>query len=266
MTTTEHEDVRLCDTCRVVVVFNAETARWEHPLHFREKFSDHVCDDPRPGRPAARSERDWGRGREFSRDKLSIFSSIPQLEQDPDTPLLIGVDGSYKMVTVGGFVRKPMSWGFLTTSGRYGFGTTTIPGTIVGHDRALQGELRAIWWALVRTPATHPITLLSDSLDAVELVNEWRAGGERMPTGYTLDRTSGRTALLLQLAHKLRNSADRVRIEWVRGHSGHPLNEGADALAKMARAWATGRLPKAVAAADARRAVLAALTRHAASL
>ena len=266
MTAIDESQIRLCDVCRVVTVYEQDPARWVHPLQFREKFSDHVCDEPVPGRVAQRAEAEWGRGKTFSRDRLSVFASIPELGQEPDTPLTIAVDGSYKLITGEGLVRKPMSWAFLTTAGHYGFGTTTIPGRIVGPDRALQGELRAIWWALVHTPASHPITLVTDSLDAAELMADWRAGVERMPRGYTLDRSSGREATLLQLARKVRQAGDRVTVQWVRGHSGHPLNEGADALAKMARAWATGRLTRQQASADARRAVLAALTRHAATL
>lgn len=260
------EDVRLCDTCRVVIVIDPDCGRWVHPLQFREKFSDHVCDDPRPGRPAQSAEAEWGRGRSFVRDRLSVFASIPELEQDPNTPLSVGVDGSYKLVTGTGLVRKPMSWAYLTTGGRYGFGTSTIPGRIVGGDRALQGELRAIWWAIIKTPITHPLMMVTDSMDAVELVADWKAGGEQMPRGYTLDRSSGREATLIQLAHKIRDAGDRIQIEWVKGHSGHPLNEGADALAKMARAWATGRLTKEQVQVDARRAVLGSLNRFALQL
>jgi ribonuclease HI len=260
------EDVRLCDTCRVVVTQDPESGRWAHPLPFREKFSDHVCDDPQPGRPAQRAEAEWGRGRSFTRDRLSVFAEIPELAQDPHTPLTVGVDGSYKLVTGAGLVRKPMSWAFLTTGGRYGFGTSTIPGRIVGGDRALQGELRAIWWALVKTPDTHPLKFIIDSMDAIELLADWKKGGEQMPRGYTLARSSGREATLLQLAHRVRDAGDRIETEWVRSHTGHPMNEGADALAKMARAWATGRLLKEQVVVDARRAVIGALGRYAAQL
>lgn len=260
------EDVRLCDICRVVVVQDPESGRWDHPLQFRDKFSNSVCDNPTPGRPAQRAEAEWGRGRSFVRDRLSVFARIPELEQDPETPLTVGVDGSYKLITGSGLVRKPMSWAYLTTGGGYGFGTSTIPGRIVGSDRALQGELRAIWWAIIKTPPTHPLRIVTDSMDAVELVNDWRGGGEQMPYGYTLERSSGREATLLQLAHKIRDGADRIQVEWVKGHSGHPLNEGADALAKMARAWATGRLTKEQVQADARRAVIGSLSRFALQL
>jgi ribonuclease HI len=260
------EDVRLCETCRVVVMQDPESGRWEHPLHLRDKFSDHVCDEPKAGRAAHRSEIDWGRGRAFVRDRLSVFAQIPELSQDPLTPLTVGVDGSYKLITGAGLVRKPMSWAFLTTSGQYGFGTSTIPGRIVGGDRALQGELRAIWWALVKTPNTHPLKFVTDSMDAVELVADWKAGGQRMPRGYTLTRASGREATLMQLARKVCEAGDRMEMKWVRGHTGHPLNEGADALAKMSRAWATGRLTKEQVQVDGRRAVIGALGRFAAQL
>lgn len=156
-----------------------------------------------------------------------------------------------------------MSWGYLTTAGTYGLGTSLVPGNITGYERATQAELRAIWWALVRTARSHPVRVFTDSLDAVELASDWRAGRYRMPAGYSVERASGREATLMQLARLIHVDADRITIVKVQAHSGHPLNEGADALAKMARAFAVGRLEQNVVASDARRAVLSSLERYA---
>ncbi len=43
-----------------------------------------------------------------------------------------------------------------------------------------------------------------------------------------------------------------VQLRWVRGHSGHPLNEGADRLALHARRSQTAGLPAGTAADIAR--------------
>lgn len=263
MAISEHNDMRICAVCRVVVVL--DNGQWVHPEQFRLKFSDSVCDNPQAGRTAKSHETRFGRGRSSTRDRYSMHGAIPELAQPAGVPITIGVDGSYKLVTTG-VVRKPMSWAFVTTSGVYGLGTATIPGNIVGGDRALQGELRAIWWALHRAGADHPVDLITDSMDAIELLRDWRSGLYRMPRGYTLERASGRQATLLQLAQLVHQRGDEVTVTWVRSHTGHPLNEGADALARMARAWATGRLTRDTVAADARRTVLAALSRHAACL
>lgn len=254
---------KVCERCRVIAVCEPDSGRWAHPLQFQEKFSLSVCDGPIPGRPAKTSEIRYGRGRNYLSDKYTLTGSIPELEQDPTTPLTVGVDGSYKLITGAGRIRKPMSWAYLTTDGRYGLGTSTVPGKIVGYQRPTQAELRAIWWALVHTPRSHPVRIVTDSLDAVELMAAWRDGEMLMPEGYTTERSSGREATLVQLAKLVHEDGDRITVEKVRSHTGHPLNEGADALAKMARALAVGRLTKDVVAGDARRAVLGALTRYA---
>jgi ribonuclease HI len=91
----------------------------------------------------------------------------------------------------------------------------------------------------------------------------WKDGHDVMPGGYDTERAGGRESTLSRLARRVREHPDRLTLRWVPGHSGHPLNEGADALAKMARAWAVERVDKETVAADARRVALQALTRHA---
>lgn len=266
MSIDEHTDVRICENCRVVTVLDEASGQWIHPPELRRKFDRSVCAEARPGRVARDREARFGMGRPASKDKFDLHGTVAELGQPPDTPLTVGVDGSYKLTTSGATVRKPMSWAFVATNGQYGLGTATRNGRMVGDDRVLQGELRAIWWAVSRIPRSHPITVLTDSMDAVELAAQWRLGLLTMPRGYTLDRPSGREATLLQLARLVAGAGDRITVDWVRGHSGHPLNEGADALAKIGRAWASRRLTREVVAADARRIVLSALTGYAALL
>lgn len=261
---TEDRNPRICERCRVVAVYETDPPRWVHPLAFQKKFSLSVCDHPVPGRDARPGELRYGRGRTYLNDKFTLFDKIPELAQQPDTPLIVGVDASYKMITEPGRqFRKPISWAFLTTAGTYGLGTTTRSGRVIGGERSTQGELRAIWWALLSIPKSHPLTVITDSLDAVELMDAWRAGEEAMPRGYTTERESGRQATLVQLAHLVYEAGDRITTQWVRGHTGQPMNEGADRLAKLARAWATGRRDRAEVAEQARAMVLTALLHQA---
>jgi ribonuclease HI len=271
--------LRVCANCRVLVqpVGTSPLLVWEHVPEFAGKFSRAVCTDPAPGRTPSGSEAKFGlaRVKTAGGDKLVIKGEIPELAQPADTPVTVAVDGSYKLHVGGDRIRKPMSWSYVTTTGLYGLGTSMVPGNIVGGrpledgsgrdpERALQAELRAAANALRVIPQEQPVTLLSDSRDALDLMTLWSQGYEVMPGGYNAERAGGRESTLGRLARRMQEQSDRITLRWVAGHSGHPLHEGADALAKMARAWAVGRLDKDTVAADARRTVLASLTRHAA--
>lgn len=268
---------RVCANCRVLVQPAAgRGAGWEHVPEFAAKFTRAVCADPAPGREASGSEAKFGlaRMKGASSDKLSLRGQIEALAQPAHTPVTVAVDGSYKLF-IGEKVIKPMSWAYLATDGVYGLGTSLVPGSIVGGrpiqdgsgrdpERALQAELRAIANALQVLGTQRPVTVLTDSRDARDYMLLWRAGHLVMPGGYDNSlRSSGRESTFARLARRAHEAGARLDVRWVPSHSGHPLNEGADALAKMARAWATGRLNKSVVAADARRAVLGSLTRHA---
>lgn len=258
---------RICANCRVLVEPAAEPAaeRWRHVPEFAEKFSRSVCAEPAPGRDASGSEARFGLARIKTPggDKLVIKGAIEELAVAPGQPIRIAVDGSYKL-TIADKVSKPMSWGYLTTSGLYGLGTSIVPGYAVGHIRWLQAELRAMAAALRAVGDQHPVTIISDSKVAIGYMTLWRDGHEVMPGGYNTDRAGGRESTLARLARLARDSGDRITMQWVPGHTGHPLNEAADALAHIARAWATDRLDRDTAAGDARKIVLAGLHRYAA--
>jgi ribonuclease HI len=156
-----------------------------------------------------------------------------------------------------------MAWAYLATNGAWGLGTSIVPGSVVGDQRALQAELRAIANALHTLGADHPITLLCDSQQALGFLTLWRDGHDVMPGGYNVERSGGRESTLAKLARRVRDSDGRIEWDWVRGHAGHPLNEGADALAKMSRAWAEQRLDRETVTAGAPSVVRGALLRHA---
>lgn len=264
--------LRVCANCRVLVQPVGDGALtnpllvWEHVPQFAEKFSRTVCPDPRPGRPPSGSESRFGlaRAKTAGGDKLILKGALDGLDLPDEAPVTVAVDGSYKL-TVADKVSKPMSWSYITTGGLYGLGTAIVPGRIVGDQRALQAELRAIAAALQVVGAQRPVTVLTDSRDAISFMTLWRDGHDVMPGGYNTERAGGRESTLARLARLARESGDRITMCWVRGHTGHPLNEAADALAKMARAWSTGRLDRDTVAREAEIIVLGALGRYAAT-
>lgn len=89
----------------------------------------------------------------------------------------------------------------------------------------LQAELRAIRNAF--TKHEHPVTVLSDSQTAVDLMTSWRAGRLVPIVGYC-----GRT--LTNFSQRVAAHPEQFKVQWVPGHQGHALNEGADTLARLA--------------------------------
>ncbi|BCL12394.1 hypothetical protein GCM10017556_01330 [Micromonospora sagamiensis] len=149
---------------------------------------------------------------------------------EASTPLMAATDASWKG-RVGGI-------GYVVTDGRYGLrgrGTGRLDPT--GPSRVLVNELRAVEFLL--TAYDEPpvgLTVLVDSLGAVEWLHRWQAGEtDDMPAGYQLrDRQWAAQPTLARLAVQVAGRPDLVFVH-VKGHSGHPLNEAADALAHMAR-------------------------------
>jgi ribonuclease HI len=260
--------MRICANCRVLV--EPAAGAWQHVPAFAEKFSRSVCSAPAPGREPSGSETRFGLARIKTPggDKYVIKGEIPELAVPDGERITVAVDGSYKLtVNRDDKVSKPMSWAYVTTNGLYGMGTSLAPGSVVGdaEKRWLQAELRAIAAALHAVKGPHPITVLSDSKDALSFMTLWRDGYEVWPGGYNPARAGGRESTLGLLARRARQDRDLIQTEYVPGHTGHPLNEAADALAHIARAWATGQLDQHVAAADARTIVRRQLGRHAAA-
>ncbi|WP_198041513.1 ribonuclease HI [Micromonospora chokoriensis] len=245
----QEPEVRLCTNCRYIVV--REDAQWAHPAWVIDRFPRYQCELPDPGRLAKPREVRAGWGTDVRKDDFSHQSEIEEFALEAQVRVLLGTDGSYRHVEGMDIRQRPICWGYVGENGIYGLGAARMPHRIIGA-RVLQTELRAMWWSLRRLIRHHPVRILSDSQDALDLISLWRYGSEQMPPGYTLDRAGGRKSTILQLAHLVAENADRISVEKVRGHTGHPLNEGADALAKIARAWATGRISKQTAHADAR--------------
>ena len=138
--------------------------------------------------------------------------------------------------------------GYLSTTGHYGAHAHPYPATTSGHERTTVTELRAIHRALnaIRNTAEtgQPVTILTDSTNALAYLNEWRNGGTRMPEGYiTTWRATGKQPTLAKLQQQVA-STKNLRWSHVKGHSGHPLNECADSLAKLALRCCRGQIDR----------------------
>lgn len=145
-------------------------------------------------------------------------------------PVLVATDAAVDDARAGG--------GYLATSGHYGARAHPYPRDISGPSRTTVAELRAILWALqtvnVSVGQSQPITLLTDSTDALNFLTAWQAGGTRLPDGYrTSWRSTGNTPALVEL-QQIAEYTPGLTFTHVKGHAGHPLNEAADSLAKLA--------------------------------
>ena len=248
------EPTTVCARCRVIVEHDGQN--WTHAAD--SPRLPYACNEPTPGRRATPGEvrRGEGRSHERTSDQFSMTDVLADVEAafPSGAPVIVGTDGSYKIDLRERAIRHPISWGYLATNGIYACGAAPIPHVVTGPDKSTIAELRAIWWALHRLIPDHPVTIVTDSMDSVELIEAWRSGDPRMPFGYRTERRSGRLATLVRLARLVTNHPSLVTATWVRGHSGHPLNEAADTLAKIGRAWANRKITKLEAETAARRA------------
>jgi ribonuclease HI len=160
-------------------------------------------------------------------------------------PVLVMTDGSAGRHDHSG-------WAFLVDDGHWGCqggeytGSWQDPrGGVNGNSSALVAELRAVNLAL--TVVTGQVVVLADSLAALTLLHAWQRGDTtRMPAGYSLRDRGGRSGwgarppTLVKLAETVAGRAGELTFKHVKGRSGVALNEGADALANLARRWMRG--------------------------
>lgn len=95
------------------------------------------------------------------------------------------------------------------------------------HTTNNRMELTALLEALRAFPADRPLHVMADSkyvIDAVTTwIHNWRRRGWRTGRGEPVKNRELIEAIDAELAGR------EVTFEWVRGHTGHPLNEAADA-------------------------------------
>jgi ribonuclease HI len=145
-------------------------------------------------------------------------------------PLVAATDASWKNRAAG--------IAYVASDGRFGLrGRVADRLDPTGPARVLINELRAVEF-LLSDPnlGTDPMTVLVDSTGALSYLRLWRTGDtDSLPPGYSLrPRARGTRPTLVRLAERVA-TLRHVSYQHVRGHTGHLLNEAADALSAMAR-------------------------------
>lgn len=123
----------------------------------------------------------------------------------------------------------PAGWGVvLTENGNI----TWSGGGFIGNQTNQIAELSAAIEALSRIPEGAQVELVSDSQYVLKGLTEWRAGWERK----NWMNSAGQPVANQSYWKKLFALADKrkVKTKWVRGHTGHPMNELCDQLATKA--------------------------------
>lgn len=160
---------------------------------------------------------------------------FPQLPSVNDLqPLTVATDGSVR--------RKFIGYGWLASDGEFGLHGAIYEKRHIGSEVALVAELLALNDAVMKLPY-RPLTLMCDSSFAIHMVRRWMDGDDLLPQGYSsaVDGTfKGDLAALARARLRFRRNRDRLTIRRVQAHRGEPLNEGADALARLASRYAMG--------------------------
>jgi ribonuclease HI len=138
----------------------------------------------------------------------------------PSVPLVAASDASMHEA------RRLAGFGWLTTDGDWGTGRWQHPAWM-SRQTIQVAELRAVASLLVHVT---PDILLTDSRAVTWYVGRWQEGYDDTPRGY-----DGHPGSVLARAAAAAREAPGMRVEHVRAHRGHLLNEAADSLAAIAR-------------------------------
>lgn len=127
----------------------------------------------------------------------------------------------------------PGGWAWVTDDGREGSSGAR-------HSTNNRMELRAVLELLAATEPVEPLVIQTDSQYVANIFTKWLAGwrkkGMRTASGKPVENVD----LIEEIDALLKGRI--VTFEWVRGHSGHELNERADALANGAAMRAAEKL------------------------
>lgn len=101
-----------------------------------------------------------------------------------------------------------------------------------------RGELSAILEFLEATKdTTHDVSILADSQYAINSITKWMPGWKRKGWKKSDGKPVNNQDLMIRLDELMttaKAAGRTITFEWVRGHSGHPLNEAADSRANAA--------------------------------
>ncbi len=132
----------------------------------------------------------------------------------------------------------PAGWAWYIDAGRWASGGWP-------HGTNNMGELTAVLDLLRQTAGLDDDLLIyCDSRYVINSITQWMPGWKRK----NWRKGDGKPVLNVDIMKALDEALQgrRVRFEWVKGHSGHPLNEEADRLANAAAvAHSQGRRPVA---------------------
>ena len=162
---------------------------------------------------------------------LPALDAIAPPAQISLPPLVVAADGSVR--------GKHTGYGWLASDGQHGLHGRVDSKSMIGFRTSMVAELRAIDDAVLKLTGRH-LTVFCDNSYAVSMARKWMGGEEILPQGYTTDRGNGKPAGLVTARRRIHLNRERLDIRWIRSHQGEPLNEGADALARLASRYARG--------------------------
>ncbi|MFF0445856.1 hypothetical protein ACFYT4_05465 [Streptomyces sp. NPDC004609] len=137
--------------------------------------------------------------------------------------------------------------GYLATTGHTGLRAHAYPPYLARPSaRVVVTELRAVYWGLSTVLSAHPgrpVETRVDNLQALTFLRRWQQGGSQMPDGYdTHLRSRGAQPSLVKL-QMLAEYTPHLTFLHEKAHAGHPLNEAADSLSKLALRCLRGSVP-----------------------
>jgi ribonuclease HI len=130
--------------------------------------------------------------------------------------------------------RRLMGAGWLCTDGRWGIAYHTSPRRGGAQLTSNLAELAAAGWLLRCTAGDTPAVLATDSMHVVKWFRDWQNGYAGLPWNAAVIADACNVASCAETAGLAAANRGLV-VQHVAGHSGHLLNEAADALAKIGR-------------------------------
>jgi ribonuclease HI len=148
---------------------------------------------------------------ELLKSRVGIASSDSDQLAGGSEVIVAATDGGYHQ-NLGG-----AAFGWITADGRFGFGSAKA-------IDPFEAELAAIEDMLRKLQPSHRVIVYIDSKNVITAI--------RSKATFTL---SLRAQKSLARIHKSLGKLESYELVWVKGHAGHPLNDGADRLARLAR-------------------------------